>query len=175
MYNYLKSILLIYSFIHIGNTYSQESIKLKEGTEIDVSRSPIEYKSNERLYFIKGPEMYYIKRSEFDYAMNYWYVDTGKQLVKQNWSEVKAQKEVTETDYFQLNRKGSSNITTGILMVFVVPAALGYGWLYLAPEMTGLLYGSGLSTLIGIAKWSNGVKQKRIAAELVNAKHYERK
>ena len=53
--------------------------------------------------------------------------------------EVEAQKEVTETDYFQLNRKDSSNITTGILMVFVVPAALGYGWLYLAPEMTELI------------------------------------
>ena len=173
MQSYLKLILIIYSFLQISSSYSQESIKLKDGTEIDVSRSPIEYKSNERLYFIKGPEMYYINRSEFDYAMNYWYVDTGKQLVKQNWSEVEAQKEVTETDYFQLNRKGSSNITTGILMVFVVPAALGYGWLYLAPEMTELLYAGSLSTLIGIIQWSTGVKQKRIAAELANAKHYE--
>ena len=95
MHSYLKLILIIYSFLQISSSYSQESIKLKDGTEIDVSHSPIEYKSNERLYFIKGPEMYYIKRSEFDYAMNYWYVDTGKQLVKQNWSEVEAQKEVT--------------------------------------------------------------------------------
>lgn len=170
---FLKCLLIIHFLLQIGNTYAQESIRLKDGTEIDVKYSPIEYKSNERLYFIKGPEMFYIKRSEFDYATNYWYVDTGKQLIKQNWSEIEVQKEVTETDYFQLNRKGSSNITTGILMVFVVPAALAYGWLYLAPEMTGLLYGSGLSTLIGIAKWSKGVKQKRIAAELANAKHYE--
>lgn len=170
---FAKSILIICTFLHFSYTYSQEALKLKNGSKINIKYNDLEYKSEKKLYFLNRNALYFITRDEFDYAINYWYVDTGKQLVKQNWSEIVAKKEVSETDYFELNRKGSRNITNGVLMVFIVPAAIGYGWLYLAPEVTELLYIGSLSTLIGAIKYFKGVKQKTVAEELANARHYE--